>query len=100
MATETKAESSSKAFDTSLLRPPPSYTVPPTPELNAAQQIKLKEIELHFSKDGFELPVMEGTTGDPEKRGLSEREMMFLVSLQQTMLLGSAHRSYSPERRF
>jgi len=67
-----------KPFDPSLLTPPYAYPAPPPPELGQETLSKLEKITRYFSADEFELPIKESTS-DGAKRGLSEREMMFLV---------------------
>lgn len=43
---------------------------------------KVLEIIARFSEEGYDLPVTSGPEGDAEARApLSEREMIFLVSL-------------------
>ncbi|ORX36093.1 CRAL-TRIO domain-containing protein [Kockovaella imperatae] len=75
MDSETSGPSTTR-FDTSLLTPPFSYTIPEPAELTAEQHTRLNEVIAHFSKDAFELPVKEGDT--EHKSGLTEREFMFL----------------------
>ena len=66
----------SSSFPLHLFQPPASATKPPPLNLTADQHLKLKDIENHFSKDGFTLPVKEGTE---ERSSLGEVEMMYLV---------------------
>lgn len=69
-----------------LLRPTtPSTPIPPK-VLSEETERKLQEIIAHFSTEGYELPLgstsVEGESN--ENAGLTEREMMFLVSIPQS----------------
>lgn len=71
------AEMGSPGFDTNLFRPHPGASLPPPRlPLTAEQQAQYNELEAHFGKSDFGLPVQQ----DSEKKSeLSEREMMYLV---------------------
>lgn len=65
------------ALVTSLLQPSPSRPSPkPIDQPGKDVLIKLKTMEAHFGKEGYEVVVSEGSE---EKSGLEPREMMFLV---------------------
>jgi hypothetical protein len=57
----------------------PSPNVGHTPHTTVAEEdAKLvKAVKEHFGKEGYQLPIKEDAT---EMAGLTEREMMFLVS--------------------
>lgn len=49
----------------------------PPPALSEDDKAALERIKAHFSTEGFSLPVTEGSE---EKKALTDREMMYLVS--------------------
>lgn len=60
-----------------LLLPPDNFATLRKPPQLSGQDDKFVRLAEHFDAPGYELPVKEGAS---EKRGLSEREKMFLVS--------------------
>jgi len=74
------APATRKPFGPSLLSPPAAYPTPGPPDLDQESLSKLDQIKQHFSRQGFELPDNNESSNEGTKSGLSEREMMFLVS--------------------
>lgn len=67
-----------------LLTPPPAFNNLRLPKALPGQEENLIALGKHFDDAALELPVKEGGDG-AEKRGLSEREKMFLVRLHKTI---------------
>ena len=70
-----------KTFDLALLSPPAAYPIADPPELDQDTLNKLDKVVRHFTDDSYELPASE-LLGDESGKGLSERELMFLVRLR------------------
>lgn len=60
-----------------LLISPPNVGHTPHTTISEDDARMVKAVEEHFGKEGYELPIKEDST---EMTGLTEREMMFLVS--------------------
>jgi hypothetical protein len=76
-----------RVFSTSLFSPGPSWIAPPPLVLPEEEQAKLDELVAYFGKEGYQVEVSEGAV---EKKLLTEREMMFLVSFLAGVRVSSA----------
>ena len=93
------APATRKPFDPALLSPPAAYPIPGPPDLDQETLSKLEKIKQHFSRQGFDLPDNESSS-EITKSGLSEREMMFMVSrldAASTRILCRAHGLHGPQ---
>jgi hypothetical protein len=75
---------SSSADIVKRLLTPRAASSPAPPQVQSEEtEQKVLEIIAHFSEDRYDLPVSSGPEGHSEERTpLSERELIFLVSLQ------------------